>query len=50
LKAAEELKLTLYYYKLKNNQKATEHLVKLRVYLGQATGKEFLEKEVLRRK
>jgi hypothetical protein len=42
-KAAEELKLTLYYYKLGNREKTGEHLVKTRSYFSPATSKEFLE-------
>lgn len=45
-KASEQLKLTLYYYRLKNLEKASEHLVKTRSFWGPATFKEFLEDEV----
>lgn len=48
--ASEELKLTLYYYRLKNFQKAAEHLVKMRSFWGPATFKEFLEDEVWNKK
>ena len=42
-KAGDELKLTLYYYKLKNYQEATEHLVKASAFWTHATYKEFFE-------
>jgi len=42
-KAGEELRLTLQYYKLKNGQEATKHLVKASAYWTHATYKEFFE-------
>jgi hypothetical protein len=42
-KADEEFKLTMYHYKLNNNQKAIEHLVKASAFWTNATYKEFFE-------
>lgn len=47
-KAGEELKLTLYYYRLKNIQKAAEHLVKMRSFWSPATIMEFFEDEIMK--
>jgi len=47
-KAGEELKLTLHHYELGDNEKAAEHLLKMRGFFGPATAKEFLEEEVMR--
>jgi hypothetical protein len=47
-KAGEELKLILQYYKIGNNEKVAEHLVKLRSYFSPATAEEFLNEEINR--
>ena len=45
LKAREELKQTLHYYKLCDNQKAAEHLIKTIASFHPATANEFLMEE-----
>lgn len=42
-KAAEELKLVLYHYRLGERVKATEHMVKMRTFWSPATLAEFLD-------
>jgi hypothetical protein len=46
-KASKELKQILHFYRLKNEQKATEHLVKMRPFWGKATINEFLDTEIM---
>jgi multimeric flavodoxin WrbA len=46
IKAGEELKLALHYYKLGDNRQTAEYLIKTRGFFSPATSKEFLEEEV----
>lgn len=49
-KAAVELKLVLYHYRLGDHLKATEHMIKMRTFWSPATISEFLEDDLRLRK